>query len=43
MSAIANVDYGKFDQGIIKHISKIENDKCLIIRAEVEDKKLKNF
>ena len=43
ISCITSVEYKKWDQGIIRHITKIEEDKCLVIRAEMEDKVIKNF
>lgn len=43
MSDISNVEYKKFDKGIIRHVSKIEEDKCLVIRALAEDNKIKNY
>ena len=43
ISNIKDVEYKKFDKGIIKHISKIEEDKCLVIRALDEDGNIKNY
>lgn len=43
LGTISGVDYKKFDQGIIKHISKIEEDKCMVIRAVGDDGKIKNY
>ena len=43
ISSITSVDYKMWDQGIIRHITKIEEDKCLVIRADMEDKTNKNF
>jgi hypothetical protein len=43
LSNVQSVDYSQFDKGIIKHISNIENGKCLVIRALAEDGKIKNF
>ena len=37
------MEYKKFDKGIIKHVSKIEEDKCFVIRALDDDNKIKNF
>jgi len=35
INSITSVEYRKWDQGIIRHIPKIEEDKCLVIRAEM--------
>lgn len=43
ISNIKDVEYKKFDKGIIKHISKIEEDKCFVIRALDEDGNIKNY
>ena len=43
INSIMSVEYKKFDKGIIQHIGNIEVDKCLVIRAEVDDHVLKNF
>ncbi len=40
---IRDVEYKKFDKGIIKHVNKIEEDKCFVIRALDEDGNIKNY
>ena len=37
------VEYKTFDKGIIKHVPKIEEDKCLVIRTIDDEGKEKNL
>lgn len=43
LSNIKEVEYKKFDKGIIKHVPKIEEDKCLVIRTIDDEGKEKNL
>jgi len=39
ISNIKRVDYKRYDKGIIKHVTKIEEDRCLVVNAETEEGK----
>ena len=43
LANIKDVEYRKFDKGILKHFPKFDEDKCMVIRALDDDNKIKNF